>query len=285
MNILYTLALLPLFFLYSHLSLYAVITPCPSLDFFKEQVRAVEKNSLIVFDVDETILTSQDKILRPCGKTFLKNYISEAMRKGFFGKRPYAELRNLVISSMRTELFDPSIVSFIAELQQRGVAVIALTAMKTGTIKENLRSEEWRYNQLLAYGIDLSSSFSSHPDLELMVSQETGKPRFYKGIICTDGVPKGACLKAFLDQLQYTPTKIYFLDDCLDFVESVQESMDAMNIPCDGFHYTYFDNVQESVDEEVAAYQLQTLFTESQWISDDAARERLSKTYSERHTQ
>jgi uncharacterized Fe-S cluster-containing MiaB family protein len=64
---------------------------------------------------------------------------------------------------------------------------------------------------------------------------------------------KGTVLKAFLQQLNYRPNAIVFVDDVVENIEAIEQMAAELLIPCTAIHYrgAYMANTPD-VDGEVA---------------------------------
>ncbi|MDP4155670.1 MAG: DUF2608 domain-containing protein, partial [Bacillota bacterium] len=191
----------------------------------------IEPNTLVVFDVDETLTQPTD--------TYLINEHSpqaEAFKKKLFQQHPEVKDWNGLASIMLQEaprpLIEPVVVQKIKELEARGILVIACTGMNTGPYGSLPTLEEWRYKHLKSLGFQ-----GSYGDLIFKVKGLEQNPVFYKGILATDTELKGPILGAFLDQVRLTPHKIVMFDDHLHFLESVQRECEKRGIAFHGYQY------------------------------------------------
>ena len=138
--------------------------------------------------------------------------------------------------------------------------------------------KDWRLNELnsLGYHFERSWNDTESKVFEHLATEIAGSaPVFEKGVLLTNDVPKGMVLKAFLDYRQYKPSKIIFIDDRMDYIESVQEIAADASIPYVGIQFTAAENQMPRLNEKRAAFQLEVLFKEKKWLSDEDADERM----------
>jgi hypothetical protein len=139
-------------------------------------------------------------------------------------------LLNLMLQSSPSILVEKNTPQMLGLIEKTNIKTIALTA----SLSENIRTAEkigWRYSTLKSLGIDFSSSF---PQLDYLIFNQVKpylqqKPIFYKGILCSNGegskTNKGDVLVLFLQQLNYQPKIVVFVDDKKENLENVQQAL------------------------------------------------------------
>lgn len=239
----------------------------PIHSFNEVDFSAIELDSLVIFDVDETLTQPTD--------TYLINEHSpqaKAFKKRLFQQHPEVKDWNVLASIMLLEaprpLIEPMIVKKIQELKTRGIPVIACTGINTGPYGSLQSLEEWRYNHLKSLGFQ-----GSYGDLIFKVKGLERNPVFYKGILATDLALKGPVLGAFLDQVKLNPHKIVMFDDHLHFLESVQKECKKRGIAFQGYQYQGAHT--KPWDEALIQFQADYLIKNKKWINDEEVRQGL----------
>lgn len=243
------------------------ITKVEQLTSIKEILSEADANDLVVFDVDQTLIIPQDMLLRPCGHAFLQKFLS-----AFVFTTPEDRIHNLtslMLLQRTIELVDQDLPLLISELQKRPCKTIALTAMVTGRLGNISHMEDWRYHELKSLGIDFSEAFPYYNHIVFGDLRERGPfPIFKNGILCSAKNTKGEVLEAFLHRVKWQPKRVFFIDDHLPFLESVQKHMNKADIDFIGIHYRAIDTFEDVFDENMAQLQLQHLIQKEVWISD-----------------
>lgn len=265
-------ALLINFFLFI-LKASAVVVPASNLDVIEKEIAALDGNSLVVFDIDYTLIIPRDSILKPCGEYHLQKWIR--------GIEIQAEqkmiLSSLIMLQSKVALINERIFDILDLLKQKKIKTVALTAMQTGQYGLIPSMEAWRVKQIGDLGIHFGWSFplTEHFELEEFVDFLT-KPVFKQGILGSARYPKGKVLSAFLRKMGWKPSKIVFIDDRLDFIDSVEAEIEKEGIPLISFHYTEALDRHCHLDLRVADFQLNHLIQNYEWISDERAKQMLS---------
>ena len=183
-----------------------------NLQIIREIMPNFDKNTLVVFDVDLTLIK---------------------------GKQGFPSISN------GADLIDKATPKLIRDLQKKGIKVIALThsSSEKETMKwldstqgELMPFSNIRFQQLQHFGINFSSAFPKIDHTYLSISTnsppyflESGHPCFYKGIIFTNTISdKGIVLSAFLDQFELSPNFIIFIDDNLQQNIVVAKSLEKL---------------------------------------------------------
>lgn len=244
----------------------AQIIEAPKLEIIDSQLDKIDSNTLIAIDVDYTLLVPVDQVLKPQAQTYLNQFIEERMKKLPPEKGAYLSSKALLKSKMA--LVNKNIIPLLEKIKKKGAKAIAFTAMNTGRYGLIESMEDWRYEQLKAFGLDFGDFFGFHTFTHFE-GQDTN-PLIKKGILCAADYPKGKVLKSFLEQVNFKPSKIIFIDDRRDFIESVENEITETELL--SFHYTESSHLPFAFDEEIASFQLNYLLEEEEWLSDEEAK-------------
>ena len=237
---------------------------------------AADKNTLVLFDVDETLIIPASVTMRTKTKEQHQQWLKQTL-DSMIKSLPKPEdyyFDNWAITETPL-VIEPSIIATIKSLQDRGVKVLALTNLSTGSRYQIQSLPEWRFAKLHDVGIDFSKV--SIPDTiftDLPIKNGT-YPVLSHGILATNQESKGLVLGAFLDYIKWKPKHVIFFDDSLKRVNEVAQEMCRRNISFTGYHYQGADYVPGDLDKEVAAFQFKYLFEHERWLNDAQVREQL----------
>jgi hypothetical protein len=269
-----------------------------------------DSESLILFDIDETLITASSKILRPSvihyNRSIINNLLYEAQQNL---TEPLTEHS---IDQLNRELFlnepymvtEPSLSTLIKNLQKK-YTVLGITEVSKNLLNPQLQEElesptvsQWRYDILKRIGIDFNTprtkSIVKEQGLDayyyinpLVLYYNDGKndyfPLLYQGIFFTDGLSKGKALELLLKKTTLTPSQIFFFDDNKDHVESVAPIIKGYKIPFKGYIYISAHTMSASLDENIARVQLTHLIQNKKWISEKEAQDFLNTYFSNRN--
>ena len=218
----------------------AVIIQIDSLAQAEAEFSQLGGDSLVLFDVDDTLITPSDAVLRSCGYQLrvrlTKKYLDNP-QPPLYRKYPNGFLSSLVMLQSKPILVERESIPIIKKLQRRGVCTLAITACSTGKFAAIESLTDWRIGQVKALGIDFSSALPQYPVLDFFQAErEGGKPLFKSGILFSSLYPKGEVLKQFLDTIGWIPGKVVLVDDRQDFLQSVANAMEEKGIPFTGFY-------------------------------------------------
>jgi hypothetical protein len=255
-----------------------VIKPIQSFEQAADILKTADKNSLVLFDVDDTLIIPATVLFRPITienpqyNQWLKELTDSALKNAKQSEEYYGSIWK---QQETPKIIELGIVNTIASLQNRGVMVLALTALMTGSSGIIPSLPEWRFTKLKEVGIDFSKA--NLPDIVFteLPAKNGQHPMLYHGILCATSGSKGQVLGAFLDRMGLKPNKVIFFDDSLKRVEDVGQEMKKRNIPFYGFQYKGADFVPGELDKEIASFQYKYLLEHEKWLSDDEAREML----------
>jgi hypothetical protein len=241
-----------------------------NLDIIEQEISQLDENALVVFDIDYTLIVPNDLILAPCGEAYSASFrqdVRDLQEKG-------RELTSTVLLKSHVSLVDEKILDLLKALKQKKIKTIALSAMPSGSFGIIPNMELWRVNQIGSLGVDLSWSFPLIDSISLKeFDGKKSQPVFKQGVMTSARYPKGDVLIAFLKQIQWTPSKVIFVDDRLEYIDTVETALNKENIPLISFHYTAAIDQSGVLDKKVADLQWNYLMQNEVWISDEEAKE------------
>lgn len=249
--------------------IFAKVIEASNLKVIMQEIKQLDNKALVVFDVDYTLIVPNDLILGPCGEV----YFQEFMKRLRAMKEKGEILGSKISLEGQVSLVDKEVIPLLSWLKQKNIKTIALTAMPTGKFGLIQNTEEWRIKQLDALSINFAWSFPSLDSVTLQGFEgKNSLPVFKDGILASAKYPKGEVLLAFLKHIGWKPSKVIFIDDQLEYIESVEKELAKARISSISFHYTSALNQPNQLNKEVADLQLNHLIEQEKWLSDKEAK-------------
>lgn len=240
----------------------------------EKELETLDSDSLVLFDVDSTLIVPDDAILRPSSEDFLKELLGGNTVQDLPTGRRYI-FREILLNAPHS-LVDESSISCIQNLQEKGIPVIAFTAAPRGKVGEIASVADWRIEELKRFGFDFSSTFAEEGVLELPKNPDKEfSPLFKSGILFASLHPKGDTLQKFLHAIGWTPNRVVLIDDQLEYVQSVGKALESLGIPYTGFHYTAAEKMPYKLNRETAQFQVHSFLEQGKWFNDFQAKEQL----------
>lgn len=226
-----------------------------------------DANTLIVFDIDDTITSSPDMFARMSyWPWWFKMRLAWSFPHFFNIEKREATL-SVVWRQAPRMLIEDTIVTMIQDLQKKGCIVLGLTAMQTGGYGDISDFPQWRFEQLSKMGIVFTQRYDNKI-FEELPTYRGNKPMLCGGILCTNQHDKGKVLAAFLDYAQIKPTKIISFDDNKNHLHSIGLLQKHYDIPCILFEYRGACLLPGTWNTRRALKQLKMVEHKKQWISD-----------------
>ena len=182
----------------------------------QKELDQADANTLVIFDVDDTLTYNVNVPFQPWfHKTEVGQKFFAQIKKHIQSQKDPVAYEKLIRGTRMLKFTDQpieiEIVQIIKKLQARGVNVIALTHMNTGSLGYPLIPSlpKWRWEKLHEVGLDFSQSFEQEEIwLTNLTSKANRHPVYYKGILATDDFSKGTVLGEFLDVMHLKPKKV-----------------------------------------------------------------------------
>ncbi|MGB7978010.1 MAG: DUF2608 domain-containing protein [Chlamydiales bacterium] len=241
-----------------------------NLNLIEQIIENADQDTLVLFDVDQTLITPDDPILKPKYDKLLddlmggKKFITDES-----GKTRYI-FREILMHAPHS-LIDPKSLVLVQKLQAKGVPVVAFSAAPGGKIGEVDSFVDWRINELHHFGFDFQSIFPHIQTLELPKDTDLEFPPIYKsGVLITSLHDKGPVLLNFFKESNWTPKKVIFIDDQMSNIRSVIESLEG-HTETIGIHYTGASLIPCALENKAAKYQVEHFLKTGNWISQAEA--------------
>ncbi len=254
-----------------------VVQAIHSFDQAAQALQAATPDTLVLFDIDDTITSPNSKINWAKYKPARRELVKQAQTAKLpYPLKPDKFYSDLWRSADKSSLIEPKIINFIKNLQDRKIPTIALTALYAGPTYFEPYLPEWRLNDLKGLGIDFSKT--AFPDMvfhDIPKDQDGNPTAFYHGLLCSSNLPKGQILKVFLERLQqllsWRPNQIIFFDDLQDNIKSVSEAMREMHIPFYGYLYLGAQDLVGKLNPQIAKTQVEGLYKHNKWLNEQQA--------------
>lgn len=223
----------------------------------------VDKDTLVLFDIDNTTLTPSTAL--GSGPWF--DHLKEKLKTTGVDKDDFRHRVSIILRHAHHIPCEETLPELIRSLQARGIPVWGLTA--------RLKNPPWdphfdRTTQLHLASVGVDFECSQIP-LQCKLDTKNPPSMFAHGIIFTSWTHKGPVLVDFLKQIDYRPAKIVFIDDQPSFLDSVKESLHKENIPFVGYHYKGWEKSVVNFDLLTANIQLLCLDLFGHLISNEEA--------------
>lgn len=291
-NLRCSLALVALLWMPAYSSINEAIKKIDSLAQAQGELDKADQQTLVVFDVDETLIKPTDTALQLLWQpaVFSKEDVQwmrqlKAKRQkhlaktcSFYAGEAFTRIWSQQLLKSSYVPIEPTTVETVRKLQQRGIKVIALTACRAGRRGDIPALQQWRFDELKKLAIDFSSAFPFKEKwIEELPLNEGYHPMYYRGILmATYTNPKGNVLSAFLDHCGWAPKKILFFDDRKDYVEGVVRAMRARGISCHGYWYCAVRRQKIKLKRTIVQAQFDYLIQHGHMISEQEAASILS---------
>lgn len=244
-----------------------------TVDDVRKQLENLPLESLILVDVDDTLITPASKVFRATSP--YRTLIDELKKD----KGHYPNFEK-ILSVWRLQR-KPMLVSDewprLLREQQRHHNVYALTKMDTGVLGDIPSMEAWRYDELAGLGLSFTSSFQGKEEIEIVSPSDThpSPATFYKGIFITGPHSKGDVLDAFPAELRIP--YVVMVDDREEYLEDVERACARRGVPFLGMLFQGMDLIPGAPDPRVAEFQKNHLLQHAEWLEDEVAIQRLQE--------
>lgn len=225
------------------------------------------KEDLILFDIDGTLILPVDQALRPGGTDFFLKHFRILAENASLDE--LEQLASKILQQRIAGLVDKELPALIKELQSH-TKIIASTAFASGPYGVIKSMEAWRHQELLQLGFDFSTSFPSYNHIIFGdFKHDKGLAIFKDGILYTAQQSKEELLAALWRYAKWRPQRLFIVDDSLKQLEALQAHFQTIGIEITCLHYRQAESLPNRFDEGIAQQQFKHLSLHGTWIGDD----------------
>jgi hypothetical protein len=207
----------------------------------------VDSNTLVVFDIDDTIARPSQMLGTDAWFRYL---LHKYEQHGVDIDTALDNILPIVFQVHQQAMFllvQPDTPSLIEQLQHHGIRTIALTSRSPILARRTVI-------QLNDLGIDFTRN--QFIDYETLLPTMVYAAKYLSGIIFSSENDKGPLLIKFLNFVDHHPKRIIFIDDKRKYLDCVEQSAIQQGIEFFGFHYTRVKKECPPFDPQIAHQQL-----------------------------
>lgn len=253
------------------------ITPISTISEFRASLESADQDTLVVFDVDRTLVIMGDQSLKG-GKSGLKKRLRTYPRYNELSQHEQEILMSIVMLNASHDIIEIESLDLIRQLQNRNVKAIFCTTLETGAFGIIPDVAQWRVDSLNHLGLNFGAAFPELPYLEFFPG-EKNSPVFKEGALISGKRDKGEALRLFFERINWTPKKIILIDDLLPQIESICNEFKDSPIDIEAFHYNYIVEflVEQELDEPLVDFQMRALLFDHTWFTDEEAQKLINQ--------
>ncbi|MDR1207876.1 MAG: DUF2608 domain-containing protein [Holosporales bacterium] len=231
---------------------------------------SIDEGTLVLFDCDDVLTTANIGVFtrNPSATGVLRNDFGRIISRELpsADKAKSLSMSQTVVGASPVSLVNRGMPRLVAELQEKGIACLVITAFPSTPAPGMSQPLEWRNTTLKSFDYDFPRSWPgmSYTSLE-------GGSVFDRGIIYSGAVSKDKSLAAFLAHVKKTPRRIIFIDDFLENIMNMQKYCKANNIDFTGIHYIEFMKAVNPIKPSIARseFQMMVLIKHEVWLPDE----------------
>jgi len=241
-------------------------------------LQEVEADTLVIFDVDYTLIHPDTMIFSYPGYRQLSNTMIDRANDGISLEKIQAWICTVMDNTSYYPI-ENDIADTFSAITAIGANTMGLTGRPTQPLGRIDDTGNFLLEILEGHNIRFSIASEIPTDVYLRIPSvfHSRPPIMYKnGCIFSANMPKGAVLARFIEKTGIEPKKVIFIDDLRHHVVSVATELDKLDIPNVCFHYLWDSPVDLAFDEELVSYQLNYLMDTDLWLPEKDAQEAIS---------
>ncbi len=236
---------------------------------------ACDENTLVTFDIDDTLITAHDVFVRtPDTPLWFKLCLAAKYFTTFWNTAKKEQAINdflgVFLQQVPRFVFDHDIVQFIKQLHQQKCTVIGLTTIGSGSAGSIKSLPEWRATMLDEFGINFSTTCND-ASFKTLPMRHQNYPCLYKGILCANYISKGFVLGAFLDCYHIKPKLIISFDDQQSALRAIAQECNQRKIPFTGYQILGAKKLPGEWNTNRALLQFDYALQHKRWLCDKEA--------------
>ncbi|MFZ4773179.1 MAG: DUF2608 domain-containing protein [Chlamydiia bacterium] len=262
-----------MFFLLLFIPLFGEIRTIEGFEQIETEISQADVDTLIVFDIDEVILTALDQALKTPHKEIFRGIANEFMERAKGEEQKKMIERRLSLSYLYPNrvLVEKMIAPLIRKLQGQGIYVLGITRCRSGRYGVIPQVEQWRKEILAKNGINFNQGRFRGVGCSLNFSDsDKDSPRFEEGLLFGKGYAKDQLVSALINELQLPVKTIYIIDDERSNLSKLEALAPYKVYPIE---YLGAKKYLKNLSKRQARWQIKKLLQTGQWIEDEDINE------------
>lgn len=231
-------------------------------------LNSANKSTLVLFDVDDTLITPRSTSFRFQGNGILNPIDKLKVKKNHI--QNFEELLGEWRLQRQVMLVEEHWPKVLERLKMQEAHVFGFTKMDTGKFGPILSMEDWRLSELRQYDLTFTKEVLGESFVRFW-HEGSFYACFKEGIIFTSILNKRQALQYFLEHSPLQIDKIIFMDDRLEFVQEVESFVQSLSLKFHGFYYRGIESLEGKANPEIIELQTQKLLEQHQWLEDEEA--------------
>ena len=242
-----------------------------SIQRFDEVVPFVDKNTLVLINISDTIYTSKTTMGRKKWRVFLKERVLNLIQNH---PSDFAnQLEGRIVQMSPKTLLDKNIPNDIKEMQTTEAIVLGVT-MKNRSPTYFNHFDERVTDHLHGFGINFSDS-------SIHFNEGKNQPSIYKGVLFTEKTSYASALEKLYAKVPTLPRHIILIEDNLSELKDVEGFANDAHIQYTGFHYVIAHNQADAYDPVIGIIEFLALVKDGTLLTDDEAQTQRNKSDTE----
>ncbi len=261
-----------LFLVLSHRQALAIRTYSIASDEVKAITTLIDKDSLVLIDIDNTLITPKSRMLAysSAQSNFINNLILQAEKRPFLKTAVTAWLQQRKVMLVELEWSN-----YIEQLKQQGAMVLGVTSM-SHLIYETFKNPElWRYNEISQLGVQFADKVNGKEQINIYKLRSKDSI-FYKGIIFTGPYHgQSKTLVEFMRITNLSPNKIVMFSNSASKLASMADAVKTFMLTFHKINYLAVQRLPSAIDNRIIKLQQSTLINTGKWLEDEEAMKEL----------
>ncbi len=186
--------------------LLSLLTGCATKDFeqpnictidsfakVQSDLAACDPNTLITFDVDDTLITSRDALSCMSCYSFMFKLRAICRYPELLKSDRFEWAASIMYEQAERYVFDGDVLNCLKQIKRNNCKAVGLTSMESGSYGVIPSMPEWRAHMLKEFGIEFYAGFPNATFTDLPKYRGT-YPVLYKSILCANQQDKAIVL-------------------------------------------------------------------------------------------
>jgi hypothetical protein len=238
-------------------------------DSFREFEKTIDSSSLLIINVDNTLITPESKLFRYQNNIY-RHTIQNLWHKTSEIPSVSRGLKDF-LQRRKVRLIEPELKEFVKRAIDRAGFAVALYHSHLPERDLIPNPEERLYLELSELGISFPFRIN-HQDIVILKNDSKNiKSTFYKGILFAGTANKGDALGELLKILPIALKKVIVIDNDLNDLKNIKKALRFYNVAFYPVLYLAERDIVGTPDKKTVELQERMLITQGKWLEDSEA--------------
>lgn len=230
------------------------------------------EHSLVLFNVSDTLYSPSNTLANSQWREYFSKQVCAQVADAEKAQELILKTKNMIVNQIPKKPCESNAAPLIQKLQDQKQALFGITRKYAhAAYADNFA--DITYKHLVSVGVDFEKTLTYMAFNESLDEASETNYTLAHGILFTNKNPEGPAVAAFLRHMKVLPKNIVVIDNDLESLVNIENSLKDSAIPFVGLRYGRCDQLIQNFDPDLGTIQFLKFIEDRTLLSDEEAQQ------------